>query len=479
MTTQRTPTPIVGSQMREHARRGARSLSGGLVAVLAGMGAMVVVFAFIVLDYTFNQEAHRLIKIAAGIAGGLFIALQPFLGLHLLPIAAPFLTWLPQLPIPGINTLNGLLLSVFGVWALGRTLAREPIGRRAALATPMVLMLAIMLLGWARGAAIPTGYMYDAGRNGLVLFRTATTFAPYLIALLMVRGARDRATLLGAVVLGLVLESVTTIWFGEWMKDRAMGSMSQPNVLGAFLVISTVIVSAVMMGQKQWFLRVLLAGAVTLGAYATLLTISRGAMIALSVGFLYVAVRSSRVVTLLLLAGMLTSPLWAPENVKTRVMGTSRQVEESDDTELEGSAQARLDTWNATVQIATDHFFDGVGFGALGYVLRDTGTKMGLEHTKDSTHNTFLRVLGELGILGLSIYLFLLWKCWSLAHTGIRMARSRFDRQLAVGMAGATLSIVANCWFGDRFFEFDIMCTFWLVAALVNDAVLRASEAPA
>ena len=475
MTSQPRPTPpVVTTALRQ-----ARSLSGGLIAVAAGIAALMVVVAFILLDYRFDQDAHRLAKITAGIAGALFMVLQQRLGLLLLPVAAPFLGWLPQLPIPGLNTLNALLLSVFGMWAVGRTMARETIGRPMRLGQPITIVLAMMVISLIRGAAFPSGYAYEVGPNALLLFRTATTFAPYFITLLMLRGEKDRSTLLGAIMVGLLAESVTTIWFGSWMKTRAMGSMAQPNVLGAFLVISTVLAVSLLLGQRRWLPRILLAGVVGLGAYATLLTISRGAMIALSLGILYVSLRSSRVVTLVILAAILTSPVWAPETVKQRVMATTRPVEESDDVELEGSAQARLDTWNATVQVASEHLLDGVGFGGLGYVLRDTGTRMGLTHTKDSTHNTFLRVLGEMGIFGLGLYLFLLWKCWSLSQAGIRAARTRLDRQLAVGMGGATLAILVNCWFGDRFFEFDIMCAYWMVAAMVNDVVIRAAERPA
>ena len=157
-------------------------------------------------------------------------------------------------------------------------------------------------------------------------------------------------------------------------------------------------------------------------------------------------------------------------------MATNEQVEDSDDTQLEGSAQARIDTWTTSVEIAKKHLIDGVGFGAIGYILRDTGYKMGLWHTKDSTHNTYLRVLAEMGIIGLGLFLYVIWRCWTLSLAGVRAARTRFDRQLAIGLGGGTIAMIVNCWFGDRFFEFDIMCAFWMICALVNDVINRQHE---
>jgi len=435
-----------------------------------------VVVGFALLDYKFDQDVHRLVKIMAGMAAGLFVVLQPYLGLWLLPVAVPFLDWLPELPVPGLNTLNGLLLSVFGLWTISKILARETIGRPASLGMPIGILLLGTALSWVRGAAIPSGVTYDTLGNAIWVIRGAVVFAPYFITLLMVRGRKDRLWLAAAVVVGLVGESLCTMFFGHWMKTRAMGSMAQPNVLGAFLVISTVITAALWLAQTKFLPRLLLFVALVGGAYATILTISRGAMIALSLGFLYVSLRSSKLVTIIGIVAIVTSPMWAPEQVKQRVMATNQQVEDSDDTQLEGSAQARLDTWNTAVEIAKKHLIDGVGYGGINYILRDTGQKLGLTHTKDSTHNTYLRVLAEMGVIGLGLFLYVLWSCFRLSLAGVRAARTRFDRQLAIGLGGATLSMMVNCWFGDRFFEFDIMCAYWMACALVNDVVNRQQE---
>ena len=157
------------------------------------------------------------------------------------------------------------------------------------------------------------------------------------------------------------------------------------------------------------------------------------------------------------------------------MLSTQQQDEESDDVELEGSAQARIDTWKATMDLWKDHVFDGVGLGVLPYILIDHGKKMGLGHTHESTHNTFLRMLGEMGIPGLLAYVFLLAACWALGMSGLQVARDPYERQLAIGLQGALLSVAVNCWFGDRFFELDIMCAFWVACALVNDFVNRAT----
>jgi O-antigen ligase len=202
-----------------------------------------------------------------------------------------------------------------------------------------------------------------------------------------------------------------------------------------------------------------------------LLSVSRGAMVALVLGVFYVGLKTSRALTLVLFAVLLTSPFWAPDYVKERMLGTQIEVEGTDEAELEGSAQTRVDTWRAILTLVTEHPVDGVGFAGLEYVLPQTGEAMGLE-VKDSAHNTYLRFLGEMGIFGLMLFLALLWKCWRLAGAGVRAATRPFDRQLSIGLAAATLVMAISCAFGDRFFSILVAGNFWVCCALVDDVLL-------
>jgi O-antigen ligase len=163
--------------------------------------------------------------------------------------------------------------------------------------------------------------------------------------------------------------------------------------------------------------------------------------------------------------------LWAPQYLKDRILHPS-DVEDITGGELDNASQMRIDTWTAVIKLVSNHPIDGVGFAGLEYVLPQTGEELGLE-VKDTSHNTYLRFLGEMGIFGLGIFLVLLWKCWWVGVDAARIARSRFDRQLAIGFSGATLAMAVSCAFGDRFFSVVISGSYWIVCALVNDLLLE------
>jgi hypothetical protein len=82
-------------------------------------------------------------------------------------------------------------------------------------------------------------------------------------------------------------------------------------------------------------------------------------------------------------------------------------------------------------------------------------------------------MMGECGVFGLLAFLWIFWACFQLAERGVRSATDRFDRQIAVGLGGATLALAVSCWFGDRFFDIGLTGTIWLLAAMVQDQIFE------
>jgi O-antigen ligase len=453
-----------------------RPASPALAALAPVFGALLALFIvtmFVVLDYRFEQAPHRLVKILVAGAVMAWILIKPRFGLYVIPVITPFLPWVPPLGIPGVNPLNILLGSVFMTWALYRLLNRETIMRKSRLGWIFGVILAVGALSIVRGAAFPTGYYFDAPAASLELFRGAVTIAVYFIVLAMARGERDRRWLTWAVVIGLLAEALVTIAYGRNGKGaRAEGSIGQSNELGAFLALYTVVAAALIPAARAWFARLLLIVATVAGSYGVIMTVSRGSVLALVVGLGFVALKSSRVMTGLLLALLITCPWWTPQYLKDRMMGTQVEVEGTDEAALEGSAQLRIDTWKAVFRLVSEHPLDGVGFSGLAYVLPEAGDELGVE-VKDSAHNTFLRFLSEMGIGGLALFVFLLWRCFQLAREGMRAARRAFDKQMSVGLAASTLALAVSCAFGDRFWNILITGSFWFLCALVNDLVLE------
>jgi O-antigen ligase len=460
----------VARQVRAQARETAGSLSSASIVVGSSLAALALVGLFVLLDYQFAQSTQRLVKLLLGLSGIAAMAVLPQGGLLLIPIATPLLGLLPKLPVPGMNTVNVLFFTIFFSFAISQVLQRRPMARGGMLMVPLGVLLGLAGLSVIRGAAFPTGMVFDAGHSGLALFRSVMSVVPYVVVLAMSRGATSRRRLLAAVLIGFAFEVGFTFLYGRNLRGRSGGTIGQANELGTYLAMFTVLALAMGFGVRSWFGRVALWGLSIAGALGVFMSVSRGALVALALGALVVAARTSRTLLAFMLIVMATSPLWVPDYVKERVVSTITSSEDSDETEIEGGAAERLNTWKSLLRIVEDHPLDGIGFAGLAEVLPAMGEELGLR-VKDSAHNTFLRMLAEIGIFGLAAFLVVWWTCWRLAARGIRAATSRFDRQVAVGLCGMIIAFALSCAFGDRFFEIMIAGNFWVVCALVEDSV--------
>lgn len=470
-------TPL--SEARGAAEEQARHLPVGLVVVGGSLLALLAVVLFVILDYNFDQAPHRLVKILLGATTIVAIVMKPRLGLWLFPLATPFLSWIPATGIPAVNPLNVLLFSITVSFALTRIVQKQPLFRAGTMGPPLLLMVVLMALSVVRGAAYPASPDFDPAAAGLWVFRSSVTLLGYWVALMMVRGEKDRRVYGYAIVVALLLESIVTMLYGrDGSGGRALGSLEQSNELGTFLAMYVVVAAAMIPGVKRNWGRALMIAATVTGTIGVFMSVSRGALVGLGVGLLWVGLRTSRWMALLTLVTMLTSPLWIPDYMMERLNETEVAVEGTDETELEGSAQARIDTWRAMTEIIADHPFDGVGFTGLGYVLPETGDALGL-HVKDSSHNTFLRFQAEMGILGLLVLIWVFWKCFRVGLDGTRLARAPTDRQLSIGFAASTLVLAVSCAFGDRFFPITVVGNFWILCALVDTVRLEHRERPA
>lgn len=453
-----------------------RPLAAAVPVTLAAALGVLMVLLFVVLDYGFDQQPHRLVKIMLGatVLGGILV--WPWLGLALLPVLTPFLGWLPKIPVTALNPLNALMVSIFLAWAVRAVLGRRALLRPGRLAVPLAVIVGLAALSIVRGAALPTGLRYEAGPAALALFRSALTFAVYFITLSMVRGERQRRILAWSVVLGLLAEAVVTLVLGRNGRGgRAVGSFGQSNELGAFLALFTVFALALVPASRNWAARLLVAGTVVAGCLALFLTLSRGALVAVVVGLLFVAARSSRLVLAAVLLVLASSPLWAPDYLRERVQGTTIETAGGEGLALDPAAQVRMDTWRAILRVVGEHPVEGVGFAGLAAVLPEAGEALGIE-VVETAHNTWLRFLGEMGIFGLLAFVWLMARTLALGWSATRAAATRFDRQLAVGLTGATLTLAVACVFGDRFFSILITGNFWVLCALADD--LRLGRAP-
>lgn len=216
--------------------------------------------------------------------------------------------------------------------------------------------------------------------------------------------------LLAAYVLGACVPAIATILLyireaGVLRRFSAGGA--DPNSLGMTLALGIPIAWYLSLTATRPLYRLLWRAYLPLAMFATVLTGSRGAMIATMVALLIIPLTTSlspgrlvAAIALLALSGALIVA-YAPERVVERLGTAGSSVESL-------SFGGRFTLWKAGI-----HAFGYrpmMGYGVGGFI-RAISPELGARALV--AHNSFLSVMVEEGLVGLMFYLAMLWSVFS------------------------------------------------------------------
>ena len=209
---------------------------------------------------------------------------------------------------------------------------------------------------------------------------------------------------------------------------RLAGPIGDSNFYAQIMVVLVPLAFNRMLDEKKLILRVFAGWAFVVTCSAVILTFSRGAFIALmAVLILSIVRRPLRMrhyIIMLLVAGI--SLFFLPKEYKDRVktlggLVSGGQSALHEDVAFQGRAAEML----VAVLIFADHPLLGIGVGNFRIRYPEYARQLGIAVTYElrSAHSLFLEIAAERGIIGLSIYLAILY----MMFQGLRIARAKFN----------------------------------------------------
>ena len=130
----------------------------------------------------------------------------------------------------------------------------------------------------------------------------------------------------------------------------------------------------------------------------------------------------------------------------------------------------RLDRWLSAWEMFEDHKLLGVGYGTYGDVYEEryvyyekaywSGARMG-------AHNLYLEILAETGLVGLSAFLWLIWRLGLEVFRQLRYEYDPFRRTVLMGVAGALITFFLHAFVNNLGPSDKIYTLFWLTIGLV------------
>ncbi len=182
--------------------------------------------------------------------------------------------------------------------------------------------------------------------------------------------------------------------------------LGDPNDTAAFILMLFPLCYYLFFNDPTKWLRLVYGSAMVLSLAAVVLTGSRGGFLGLVFLLFLVWWRSRRKVLGLFVALAVFGVLWttAPEGYRERIQSITHYQDDE-------SAMARVYLRKAAIAMFLHNPLVGIGVGNFKDFVRDYGAM-----TSHTAHNMYLLVLGELGALGLAVFLWIWIGALKSAH---------------------------------------------------------------
>lgn len=400
--------------------------------------------------------------------GGAFLVLSnPSRGLFIFAFALPFL------PNIGLLLLAGLVGISFGLSRLRQG--------RLALQTLSLEPAIILYLLIAVGATAASINLSGSLRDLAIYF---FAFVLFFVLTNQIESKKELKIFLQLLLLGAFLVSLYGIYQylagtplpEGWVdveqnpaiRTRVYSVFGNPNVLANFLVLLIPFSFALFLGTKKIAAKISCFALAAMLCLTLLLTFSRGGWLGLLVGLLAFALLKDRRMLILILIGLLAGAALLPDVFLQRfsTIGSPQDT----------SNAYRFRVWQESIGIIEDFPLSGVGLGHEAFMRIYPMYMLDREKSPFHTHNSYLQILVETGIIGLLVFLWLLASYFKRGLKAVASCRDKELKYYMIASMSATVGILIQ-GLGDVIIYLPkITILFWLNIALLFLAIKIAEQ---
>ena len=307
-------------------------------------------------------------------------------------------------------------------------------------------------------------------------------FLFFAVTLVVVDSAsRIRKVAMGIIVFGFIyafyaiLQSVLSPLkiYGIYEASASFGSFVNRHNFAAYMEMAISLpLGLLFVGAVSKDKRLLYITAAALMGVSLLLSGSRGGLIAFLAEVVFLVIlttgteRKSRLglklaLAALLLVGVVGGAIFVGGDTSlTRVAETAATGD---------LTTGRSNIWSVALKVITANLPFGAGLGAFGVAYTPHDTMSGLERVEQS-HNDYLQVLADAGVVGLVIGAFFLFRIFVLGREAMGV-RNTYRRGIALGALAGVFAILVH-----SLFDFVLHITAVSVLFLVLLTLLEASR---
>ncbi len=253
--------------------------------------------------------------------------------------------------------------------------------------------------------------------------------------------------------------------YSEDVRDAGPLGYAGENGLAAYVVEITSFLAAFLTVRKYRLLKVAALFLFAANICCTLFSYSREAYIALAAALCYLAIFRIRWLLIPLAVVAISWQAVLPTAVQERMTMTY----DSPVGKLDSSAQERVVLWTDAMALFKTNPVIGTGFLTYGHMKR-VGPYL-------DTHNYYLKILVETGVVGLTFFLAQLLLFFFTGFRLFRTSKDSFLSTLGLGYSALILCAAIINVFGDRWMFIQVDANLWiLLGCVVSGRSLATAE---
>lgn len=191
-------------------------------------------------------------------------------------------------------------------------------------------------------------------------------------------------------------------------------------------------------------------------------TFSRSAYLGLLASFCVISFFQERKLFLIVLLLIVFSPIYMQSSVLERITLTVQHLHPR--LVLDPSAATRLIIWQEGLKIFLDNAIFGTGYWTTRWLL------------KAEAHSQYLAILIEMGVIGFSLFCWLIVRMFTSAVNLMKKANTTFLKSLSLGYTAGLISILVTCFFSETLESFRMIGPLWFITGLITSSNRLLSE---
>lgn len=444
-----------------------------LFSLVAGLLTIYLISLNILFDYKVS-----FVVFSASIAAGTFIYFsfrRPWLMLFPISIGSfmgALFYFFENSPLP-VTLFQFFLLAGISLLILHIFYYRKFEITYSGLEIPVFVLLSLIFISLVYSPGQENGF-FNALRFVILLL-----FVLYVLNTIQ-HHRQSLYVLLGLVVVGFVLAAYT---MGEYLinpqiaienmlsagatltRVSAGGLYHDPNRFAAILFIPTAVSVAVLFSRLNWKYKVMaiFAFIVLLGGIIT--TFSRSGLISVMVIILISITLTRRWKLAMALALMAILMIAVVPELRVAFFTTAERIYEVAFGGSDDSAGIRVMLAIAGMNMFFDSWMIGVGFGGFPERFTDYYT-MQQSVGVNMPHNVTYKIMAEIGLLGLLLFLYLFYAVCKTGYLAFKQAVNEYDKVLYISLLSSFLAYITFYQFyGGALTDSNLMLVVGLIFA--------------